>query len=150
MRQPHLVFLLVLLGFFRYSTAVGQTCTIVVTDTILCEGATAPFTVNTTGGTPTKYDWSFGDGFTASTSSPSHTYTTAGTYFPTVKITFSGGDSCTVTGQRIRVFTNPVVKYTITSEDSMCFKGNKLCILDQSFPGTSGAPIKKRVFQLSN
>ncbi|MES2560410.1 MAG: PKD domain-containing protein [Bacteroidota bacterium] len=132
------------------STVAGQTCTIVVADTILCEGGTTPFTVNTTGGTPTAYSWAFGDGFTASTSSPSHTYTTAGIYFPTVTVTFSGGATCSITGQRIRVFANPSVKYVITSDDSLCFKGNNLCILDQSTPGTSNAPIKKRVFQLSN
>lgn len=150
MRLPHIVFVCSLFLFFGITTVAGQTCTIMVTDTILCEGATTPFTVTTTGGTPTAYAWNFGDGFTASTSSPSHTYTTAGIFFPTLTVTFSGGGTCSTTGQRIRVFSNPKVKYTITSEDSLCFKGNNLCILDQSFPGTSNAPIKKRVFQLSN
>lgn len=150
MRLPRIIFVCILFWILGLVTVGAQTCTIVVADTILCEGATTTFTVTTTGGTPTGFSWSFGDGFTALTSGPSHTYTTAGIFFPTVTVTFSGGATCATTGQRIRVFANPKVKYTITSEDSLCFKGNNLCILDQSTPGTSNAPIKKRVFQLSN
>lgn len=150
MRLPQIICLYALLMFFSITESVGQTCTIILSDSILCEGATTPFSVNTTGGTPVSFAWNFGDGFTAATSSPSHTYTVAGTYFPTVTVTFLGGGTCLATGPRVRVFANPKSKYTITTEDSMCFKGNKLCIVDQSVPGTSNAPIKKRIFQLSN
>lgn len=149
MRIPRfLVFIgFVLLGALR---SVGQSCTIIISDSVLCEGATMPFTVNVSGGTPTAYSWNFGDAFTASTSAPRHTYTVAGTYFPTVTVTFSGGASCLATAPRVRVFANPKSKFTITTNDSMCFKGNNLCVLDQSTPGSSNAPIKKRIFQLSN
>ncbi|MES2560409.1 MAG: PKD domain-containing protein [Bacteroidota bacterium] len=123
----------------------------VISDTNLCEGATTVFSVNITGGnTPVLYSWDFGDGFLASTGTPGHTYTVPGTYQPTVTISFSGGATCSVTGATIRVFGKPVCKYVITSDDSLCFKGNQLCILDQSVPGVSAAPIKRRVFQLSN
>ncbi|MES2779246.1 MAG: PKD domain-containing protein [Bacteroidota bacterium] len=67
-----------------------------------------------------------------------------------MKVTFVGGATCTVNGNQMRVFAKPNARFTITSDDSLCFKGNQLCILDQSFPGTSNAPIKKRIFQLSN
>jgi gliding motility-associated-like protein len=81
---------------------------------------------------------------------PGHTYVTPGDYTPSVTVNFAGGTSCTVNGPQIRVFALPVAKYVITSADSMCFKNNRLCILDQSVAGSSGAPIKKRIFQLNN
>ncbi len=50
-------------------------------------------------GDPTGWSWTFGDSGTATTQSPSHTYTTAGVY--TVSLTASnaqGGDTATKTG----------------------------------------------------
>lgn len=146
---PKIVFLLLLVGCCFHKVA-AQTCTVVVSDTTMCEGTTATFSVTVSSGTPNGYSWTFGDGFTASTPTPSHTYTTPGSYTPTVTVTFVGGATCTVDAHLIRVFARPNVNYRIISSDSLCFKDNQLCILDQSYPGTSGAPIRKRVFQLSN
>lgn len=128
----------------------AQTCTINQTDTMVCAGTTVNFTVTTTGGTPTAYAWNFGDGFTATTTTPGHTYITPGSYTPSVTVTFSGGATCTVSGKLTRVFAKPIAKFAITSDDTMCFRNNNLCVLDQSVAGTSNAPIKKRIFQLSN
>ncbi|RYY64302.1 MAG: PKD domain-containing protein, partial [Chitinophagaceae bacterium] len=51
---------------------------------------TIPFTVNFTNqstGTGNTYAWDFGDGGTSTQASPSHTYTTAGTYTVTLTVT---------------------------------------------------------------
>ncbi len=129
---------------------VAQTCTLVQTDSIVCAGTTVNFAVSTSSGTPATYSWAFGDGFTASTATPGHTYILEGSYTPSVTVTFSGGASCSISGNPIRVFAKPNAKFTITSDDTLCFKNNNLCILDQSTPGNSNAPLKKRIFQLSN
>jgi gliding motility-associated-like protein len=138
-------FLLVFIGYNQ-----AQTCTIVNNDTVICQGAMVSFAVNTTGGTPVAYSWNFGNGFTASTASPAHTYTSGGVFTPTVTVTFVGGASCTVLGKTIRVFGAPNANFAITTDRTMCFKDNILCIQDLSTPGSSNAPLKKRVYQLSN
>jgi subtilase family serine protease len=58
-------------------------------------GLTVNFTNTSTdsGGTINAYSWTFGDGGTSTSASPSHTYTTAGTYTVTLKVTDSTGAS---------------------------------------------------------
>ncbi len=55
-------------------------------------GLTATFTDSSsdTGGTITGHSWNFGDGTTSTTTSPSHTYSAAGTYTVTETVTDSG------------------------------------------------------------
>ncbi len=55
-----------------------------------------PFTGTSTG-TPTSWAWDFGDGGTATTQNPSHTYTTPGNY--TVKLTATNTTGSTTTSQ---------------------------------------------------
>jgi gliding motility-associated-like protein len=132
-------------------TGFAQICTIHTSSTGVCAGTTVNLSVNIVGGgTPTVYAWDFGDGFTSAASAPNHIYLTPGTYTPTLTITFSGGASCNSSGQAIQVFALPIAKYSITSADTLCFKGNNLCIVDQSTPGSSNAPLKRRLFQLNN
>ncbi|HTD29826.1 MAG TPA: PKD domain-containing protein [Xanthomonadaceae bacterium] len=67
----------------------GGTPTANFTDTT--SGLTATFTNSSTdsGGTIGTYAWTFGDGSTSSSASPSHTYAAAGTYSVTLTVTDS-------------------------------------------------------------
>ncbi|HEX7815186.1 protease pro-enzyme activation domain-containing protein [Dyella sp.] len=68
------------------------------TDTV--SGLTVNFTNTSTdtGGTISSYAWTFGDGGTSTSASPSHTYSAAGTYTVTLKVTDSTGATNTKTG----------------------------------------------------
>jgi gliding motility-associated-like protein len=67
----------------------------------ICQDTAMPFTdlSTTTGGTITNWTWTFGDGGTAFTQNPSHSYAAAGTYTVKLKINTSAGcqDSTTKT-----------------------------------------------------
>lgn len=80
-------------------------------------GLTVNFTNTSTdsGGTINAYSWTFGDGGTSTSASPSHTYTAAGTYTVTLKVTDNTGatnstsQSVTVSsgGGSVQVIANP-------------------------------------------
>ena len=57
-------------------------------------GAGAVNFINTSSGA-SSYNWSFGDGTTSTVTSPSHTYTPAGTYTVSLTADASGGNSTT-------------------------------------------------------
>ena len=136
--------------FIGVAFSNGQTCSLANNDTLICSGTSVNFILTTSGGTPTSYVWSFGDGFTASTPVAAHVYTAPGVYIPSVVISYVGGATCTATAKSIKVFANPIAQFVITTQDTMCFKNNRLCIQDNSTNGPSNAPIEKRVFQLNN
>jgi PKD repeat protein len=58
-----------------------------------CDGLTCQFSDRSrdTDGTITKWEWDFGDGSTASEQDPSHTYSVAGTYTVTLRVTDDDG-----------------------------------------------------------
>ena len=80
----------------------------------------APLTVAFTDAStnsPTSWYWTFGDGSTSTTKSPSHTYTTAGTYTVTLKATNTGGSNTLTRTGYISVTTPavaPVASFTGT------------------------------------
>lgn len=76
------------------------------------------------------HQWSFGDGITSTTLSPTHTYTTSGTF--TVKLISTSNNGCkdSVT-QTITILTKPAVNFTI-SNASQCLTGNSFVFTNSS------------------
>jgi gliding motility-associated-like protein len=104
-------------------------------DTILVKGVDAAFNFNTqaicdsgsvafanasVGNDPiTNYEWNFGDGGTASTANPSHSYIATGIYFPQLIVTTQAG--CKDTSDAIapvRIVASP--KATINNSGNGC------------------------------
>ncbi|HXS36478.1 MAG TPA: PKD domain-containing protein, partial [Flavipsychrobacter sp.] len=84
-----------------------------------CVGTTVSFTTTATSAALSSYKWTFGDGGTSTTSlSPSHTYSTAGTYKVVFSYTTTGGctDSATVS---ITINTKPTASFT-DSNSTIC------------------------------
>ena len=122
-------------GTFNVSLTVtdgnGQSASIMQAVTVHCS-PTASFTVtqssgcspllvhfnntSTAGsGSITSYAWDFGDGFTATTASPNHTYTSSGCKTVTLTITNSFGCINTTTvNNAVCVFNSPVAAFRPT------------------------------------
>ncbi len=79
---------------------------------------TNPLTVtftDTSTNSPTSWAWTFGDGGTSTLKSPSHQYTTAGTYTVTLKATNAAGNNTLTRTNYIKVnapATAPVANFT--------------------------------------
>jgi PKD repeat protein len=78
-------------------------------------GETVPFRANASGGTGyfTTFAWTFGDGGTGTGSTPTHAYSTAGTYKAKVVVTDSAGSSKTSSDITVFVY-GPVGATSIT------------------------------------
>jgi PKD repeat protein len=72
------------------------------------------FADTSTGGTPTSWSWTFGDGGTSTEQNPSHTYKTAGTYPVTLTATNDDGSSTASVENCVRAIalTPPVAAFT--------------------------------------
>ena len=84
------------------------------TATSACYGAATQFTDNTISvvGTTTSWTWDFGDGGPVNTTqSPSHTYSSGGSYNVTLAVTNSLGCSNTLT-KVVQVFYKPTANFT--------------------------------------
>lgn len=80
-----------------------------------CAGSSIHFTNSSasSSGSITSYQWSFGDGGTATTQSPNHTYSTAGIYNVSLMIGTSGGCTDTVMKQVV-VYSLPDANFSST------------------------------------
>lgn len=74
----------------NYITASKPAASFSSADTLICPGNTVHFT-NSTAGTNMSYQWDFGDGGTATTTSPTHVYGTPGYYTVRLIATNAGG-----------------------------------------------------------
>ncbi|GAA0722890.1 PKD domain-containing protein [Dokdonella soli] len=77
------------IGSFKFPGCGSTGGTPTANFTFTTSGLTATFTDSSTdaGGTISSYSWTFGDGGTSTTASPSHTYAAAGTYSVTETVT---------------------------------------------------------------
>lgn len=81
-----------------------------------CVGEEIDFTDQSTvssGNTIESWAWDFTDGNNASTQNPTHTYTTSGTYNPTLTVVSNNGCSATVSNE-VLVYSAPVAGFTAT------------------------------------
>jgi len=83
--------------------------------TTACNNLTVNFTQYTLGGT--LWSWDFGDGTTSSQYSPSHTYSSAGTY----NVSLFANDGCSFDTANVTIIVNqsPVVDFSVLP-DSVC------------------------------
>ena len=84
---------------------------------------------NTSIGTITSSLWNFGDGTTSSFQNPTKTYTTAGTYTITYKV--SNGTCLDSTSRTISLQVKPTSSFTINSS-SQCLKNNSFIFTNNS------------------
>lgn len=93
----------------NFSTSSTHYCTI---------PATVTFTNTTTGSGPFSYFWQFGDGGTSTLASPTHTYTSFGTY--TVRLRVTDVNGCVDTLVRSSYITVNDLTASFTSVTSAC------------------------------
>ena len=80
----------------NYITVSQPYASFTVSDTNVCGNQAVAFTNNSSGGT--SVNWLFGDGFTSTTSSPSHAYTNTGIY--TAKLIINAANGCADTASK--------------------------------------------------
>ena len=88
-----------------------------ISDTIACTGQSLNF-ANLSTGIGLSHSWDFNDGSTSNQVSPSHTYTTEGTYDACLTVTDING--CSSTFCRIIVIANPVANFNANNTTANC------------------------------
>lgn len=97
-------------------------------------GDPVAFTDETTGGTPTDWDWDFDDGGSSATD-PTHLYTSPGTY--TVSLTVTTADGCVDTYEEdIIMYSNPVLSLTVAEPTCYALTDGSVTV---NFSGGAGA-----------
>ena len=119
-----------------YVTAAGATPT----------SGTAPLPVTFAGaatdpnGDPISYHWDFGDGTSANSANPSHTYTSTGVYQAQLTVT-AGGDTATSAPVSITVGAPPVATITSPPNGTTFVAGDSITINGSAVdPGVGGLP----------
>ncbi len=106
-----------------YATASSPTLTVTASPSAGLAPLAVQFTspvADSFGNTVTNWNWDFGDGVTSQTQSPLHTYTNAGSYFPSLTAYSTYGASpISVIGPGTITVTNPLLNVTITPESGV-------------------------------
>ncbi|HTJ14326.1 MAG TPA: PKD domain-containing protein [Dinghuibacter sp.] len=104
-----------------YPSGQSAAIQIVQPDTV-CGSVTIQPTLHTSDPV-TQYQWAFGDGATATTAQPSHTYSTPGRYFLTVNYTTAHGCAGTAGPDTINVYPTPHAAFQ-TQDTTACGHNN--------------------------
>lgn len=94
----------------------------------VCVNTSVNFSVNANGQSITNYNWSFGDGNSASQTSPDYSYSSTGVKYFSVLLTFADGSTCTKSYDSITVLAPPKADFTYLTDTVQCYKGNEVCI----------------------
>ncbi len=95
-------------------------------------------TSSVTSGYITGYSWSFGDGGTATTANPQHTYASAGVYTVTLTVTTNAGCTAT-TSSSITTCPTVTAAFSVSSSNSQCQTGNSYTFTNSS-TNNAGVP----------
>ncbi len=93
----------------------------------VCRGSNVNFQLISSTNEIQSYQWTFGDGFTSSSSSPQHQYTVSGKYAARLQLIFNEGKSCQSAPDSVTVLALPSASFLI-NEDTQCFRGNEVCV----------------------
>jgi gliding motility-associated-like protein len=96
---------------------------------------TTSFTNTSTGAT--SYQWSFGDGGTSTASSPTHTYTSSGSY--TVRLIATGAGGCTDTAIKTSFVNIGSLAASFTKSASSACTNNNISFTNTTTPGAGGS-----------
>lgn len=139
-----------IITFLLFSIAMtmarAQTCTIQASTNKVCLGSTVTFSIVNPDINDSAWSWNFGSGGSSTQRNPTYQYPSAGAFNVSLTVYRKGGAVCNATPINVMVFHKPVAGYGLQSQNPQCFENNKFVFLDQSQPGLSNAPIKKRVF----
>jgi gliding motility-associated-like protein len=89
----------------------------------VCAGVSAFCSVQPPG-VVSSYQWSFGDGTTATTATPTHVYTTPGTYYIQLSYVTQGGCTGTAGPDTVKVYPSPRAAFTAI-DSSACGSNRK-------------------------
>lgn len=141
-----------------------NTCKVELLPGYKTEGC-APYVVafravnSTTGKTPVKWQWDFGDGnfnnspLTDSTVQHQYLQPSADTnvnYRATVTISYSDGSQCQATSPKIRVWDHPTAVIKLPGKTTQCYLGNSFCFDETSLMGMHKFPIVKWVWDFGD
>jgi uncharacterized repeat protein (TIGR03803 family) len=104
------VFMLVVPG-------LGASDQFTLTPSVSVSPATVTFTTpsyDSEGNAISSWNWTFGDGSTSTAQNPSHVYTGAGTFSPTLEVVNSYGFEISATGPSLEVFAPTSIAFTAT------------------------------------
>lgn len=90
-------------------------------------------------------NWDFGDGYSSSNNSPSHTYSQTGIYKVKIQATFTNSSSRT-DSTTITVHALPKAGYIQMKIRDTCLTRNRICYIDTSSPANGSQPIKQSLF----
>ena len=98
----------------------------------VCAGQAIDFT-NTSSGSPASFAWDFGDGNTSTVENPSHTYTDAGNYTVSLRVTGSCGSDEIVRDDPIAVSAGATAGFEVFGATDVCVE-ERLAFTNLSTP----------------
>jgi len=114
------------------TVAPALAASFIYTPTSPVAGQAIQFT-DTSTGSPTSWQWSFGDGATSNSQNPSHAYTTAASYTVTLTVVYSSVSKSV--SQTITVLPPSVLNASFTYSPSSAMAGQAVQFIDTSTGG---------------